>query len=122
MAIATPSVFWRNWPPLERTLSLQKLWHAGPLRCGNQDSRGENFRSPFSTSMGTVSPSMCAASAMVRYPPQEGEVEGKGPLGYPINRAGKPKGESSISGTRVNAKVCSVTHRKSCSHGETWIG
>jgi hypothetical protein len=34
----------------------------------------------------------------------------------------KDKGESSMSVTRLNAKVCSVTHRKSCTHGETWIG
>nr|WP_040445379.1 IS200/IS605 family accessory protein TnpB-related protein [Ktedonobacter racemifer] len=54
--------------------------------------------------------------------PKGDEVEGNRPQGHPTHLERKLKGESSMLGTRLNAKVCSVTHRKSCTHGEACIG
>jgi hypothetical protein len=39
-------------------------------------------------------------------------------LGHPTDLEGKPKGENSMSGKRINAKLCSMMRRKSCTHGE----
>ncbi len=39
-------------------------------------------------------------------------------LGHPTHLAGKPKGENSMSGKRLNVKLCNARHRKSCTHGE----
>ena len=54
---------------------------------------------------------------------QDGQkVEGKRFLGRLTNLAPKGKGESSMSVTRLNPKGWKVKRRKSCSHGEAWIG
>jgi hypothetical protein len=54
--------------------------------------------------------------------PKGDEVEGNKPQGHPTYLTRKLKGENSMLGTWLNAKVCSVMHRKSCTHGETCIG
>jgi hypothetical protein len=46
--------------------------------------------------------------------PKEQEVESRYLLGYPTYLKGKPGGETSMLGKRLNTKVCSVRHRKSC--------
>lgn len=45
---------------------------------------------------------------------KEQEVESKYLLGHPTYLAGKPKGETSMLEKRLNAKVWSMMHRKSC--------
>jgi hypothetical protein len=35
-------------------------------------------------------------------------------LGHPTYLEGKPEGENSMLGKRLNMKVCNVRHRKSC--------
>ena len=52
-----------------------------------------------------------------RYSPEGREVESTRPLGHPTDLAPKGKGENSMSGTRLNEKVCIARHRKSCAHG-----
>src|SRR6266702_4348273 len=64
----------------------------------------------------------CAVLAHRRFLPQGDEVESKGPQGHPTDLARKLKGERSMLGKRINRKVCTVMHRKSCAYGETRIG
>lgn len=54
--------------------------------------------------------------------PNGSEVESNRPQGHPAYLTGKPKGETSMLGKRINAKVCSVMHRKSYAYGEACIG
>jgi putative transposase len=50
--------------------------------------------------------------------PKGDEVEGNRPQGHPIYLMRKLKGENSMSGKRLNGKVCTMMRRKSCTHGE----
>ena len=54
--------------------------------------------------------------------PKGDEVESNQPQGHPTYLMRKLKGENSMSGKRLNGKVCSMMHRKSCTHGEACIG
>jgi putative transposase len=61
----------------------------------------------------------CAASAPVELPIMGRRLRVDNLLGYRPHLAGKPKGEKSMVGKRLNTKICSVRCRKSCVHGET---
>ncbi len=50
--------------------------------------------------------------------PKGDEVEGNQPQGHPTYLMRKLKGENSMLGKRLNGKVCTMTRRKSCTHGE----
>jgi hypothetical protein len=52
---------------------------------------------------------------------QEQEVESIHLLGHPTYLMGKPYRENSMLEKRLDVKVWSVTHRKSCTHGESCI-
>jgi putative transposase len=54
--------------------------------------------------------------------PKGDEVGGNRPQGHPTYLVGKLKGENSMSGKRINGKVCTMMCRKSCAHGEACIG
>ena len=49
-----------------------------------------------------------------RIPSQREMVESHHHLRHLTDLAGKPKGESSMSGKRLNRKVCTARRRKSC--------
>src|SRR5437763_1438140 len=59
----------------------------------------------------------CAVSARTRLLRRSRRSRAKNLLGQLTYLASKDKGDNSMSVTRINAKVCSVTHRKSCTHG-----
>jgi putative transposase len=54
--------------------------------------------------------------------PKEQEVESKSLLGHPTYLERKLKGESSMLGKRISLKICKMTFRKSCTHGEAYTG
>ena len=61
----------------------------------------------------------CAASAPVELPIMGRRSRVDNLLGYRPDLTGKPKGEKSMVGKRLNTKICSVRRCKSCVHGET---
>jgi len=67
-------------------------------------------------------PIMCAVSAFDRLLHRSRRLRATDLLGRLPYLASKDQGDNSMSATRLNAKGWSVKRRKSCPHGEAWIG